>query len=115
MSNLSLDEPFILDKHGNIEFTLQGYRELKSLFAKANIDIRSIKTYSDYLIARRESSPYFSEWLCDQIETHKIDDAAKELFMDLITNDQFDLKDAMARYKRQQFKLIKTDNAEENC
>lgn len=106
MSNPSSNESFTVDELGNIEFTLQGYREMKSLFAKAGIDIRSIKTYSDYLIARKESSPYFSEWLCEQIDTHKIDDAAKDLFMDLITNDQFKLKDAMARYKRQQVKLI---------
>ncbi len=106
MNNLSLNEPFTVDELGNIEFTLQGYREMKSLFAKAGIDIRSIKTYSDYLIARKESCPYFSEWLCEQIDTHKIDNAAKELFMNLITNDQFDLNDAMARYKRQQLKLI---------
>jgi hypothetical protein len=83
------------------------YKEMKSLFAKAGIDIRSVKTYDDYLAARTKSRPYFIEWLCEQIEQKNIDDATKELFVELLTNPHFNLKDAMARHKRKQFKLIK--------
>ena len=112
MQNQLTNEHFKLNDQGDLEFTFQGFKELKPLFAKAGIDIHSIKTYDDYLIARRESSPYFTEWLCEQIEQHKINDAAKELFVELITNTEFDLRDAMARYQRKLFKVVDADGSE---
>lgn len=114
MQNQITNEHFKLNDRGDLEFTFQGFKELKPLFAKAGIDIHSIKTYDDYLIARRESSPYFTEWLCEQIEQHKINDAAKELFVELITNTEFDLHDAMARYQRKLFKVVDADDSEKS-
>jgi hypothetical protein len=110
MQNQLTNQHLKLNDHGYLEFTFHGFKELKPLFAKPGIDIHSIKTYDDYLIARRESSPYFTEWLCEQIGQHKINDAAKELFVELITNTEFNLNDAMARY--QLFKVIDADGSE---
>ncbi|MBK8187453.1 MAG: hypothetical protein IPK77_09575 [Cellvibrio sp.] len=106
MSQLSENESYTIDAEGNLHFTMQGYKELKPLFAKAGININAVKNYYDYLIARERARPYFIEWLCEQIDEHNIDDATKDLFIELITNDQFDLSDAMVRYKRKQIKLV---------
>jgi hypothetical protein len=51
---------------GVIRFTEEGLKELRPYLGQAGIDIRTIRTYADYLEARRHASPYFMGWLAQR-------------------------------------------------
>jgi len=54
---------YLADLDGNLRFTEQGRKELAPYFAMAGIDIRTVKTVSEYQRAREIASPYFMAWL----------------------------------------------------
>lgn len=60
---------YLVDNHGNFRFTKVGLESQAPLLAKAGIDAATIKTYVEYLRARKTASPYFMEYL--QEETDK--------------------------------------------
>jgi hypothetical protein len=57
---------YIEDQQGNLRFTQQGRENLAPLFAMAGISIDSIKTKTDYLLARQACEPYFMEYLAQK-------------------------------------------------
>lgn len=60
---------YIVDEDGNFRFTEVGLESQTPLLAKAGIDACTIKTYAQYIQARKAASPYFIEYL--QEETDK--------------------------------------------
>lgn len=48
---------------GTIGFTIEAKADLSEYFSLAGIRLDSIRTYEDYLAARKKASPYFMEWL----------------------------------------------------
>jgi len=60
---------YLIDLDENLRFTSYGLSELRPYFAKAGIDIRKIKTYADYIEARRRASPYFMDWIEERTRT----------------------------------------------
>ena len=54
---------YIFDEQGNFRFTRTGLENQSALFTMAGIDANAIKTYDDYLNARRAASPFFLEYL----------------------------------------------------
>ena len=65
---------YIVDDRGNFRFTKEGLESQASLLRKAGIDARSIKTFDQYLQARKASSPYFDEYLREMVD----EDLAKD-------------------------------------
>ncbi len=57
---------YLIDELGNLRFTGEGLDELTAYFAKAGINIHTIKTLDAYHQARVQASPYFFDWLADQ-------------------------------------------------
>ena len=57
---------YIVDHDGNFRFTKNGLKEVAPLLAKAGINTHSIKTYEQYIKARKAASPYFLEYLQEQ-------------------------------------------------
>lgn len=62
-------QDYIVDADGNFRFTRSGLDSQGPLLAKAGISPGNIKSYADYLQARKAASPYFMEYL--QEETDK--------------------------------------------
>ena len=60
-----------VDDDGRIVFSERGLKELRPYFARAGIDIRSVRTYQDYLEARGRASPFFLDFLRDRIAKGK--------------------------------------------
>lgn len=58
---------YLVSSDGQIIFTEAGKSFLGPYFAKAGISLASIKTYKEYLLARRDAGPYFIEALYDHI------------------------------------------------
>ena len=54
---------YLSDLSGRLRFTALGRKELAPYFAMAGIDIRAIKSVSEYQRAREVASPYFMAWL----------------------------------------------------
>lgn len=54
---------FLKSTTGTIAFCEEAKSELSEYFSLAGICLDSIKTYEDYLAARRKASPHFMEWL----------------------------------------------------
>lgn len=61
-------QDYIVDEQGNFRFTAVGLEKQAPLLAKAGIDARSIKTHEDYLQARKTASPFFMEYLQEEID-----------------------------------------------
>lgn len=61
-------QDFIVDEKGTFRFTQIGLENQTLLLAKAGIDARTIKTFDDYLDARRLAAPYFIEYLQEEID-----------------------------------------------
>ena len=59
---------FLKSTNGTIAFNSEAKRELTEYFSMAGVNIESIKTYEDYLKARKKASPYFKEWLLFRAE-----------------------------------------------
>jgi len=57
------DRLMLIWTDGHVAFTEEGRRELAPYFARAGIDLGTIKTRKQYLEARRATSPYFLEHL----------------------------------------------------
>ncbi|MBP1151271.1 hypothetical protein [Methylocaldum sp. RMAD-M] len=64
-------DTYRVEDDGRIVFSDQGLKELRPYFARAGIDIRSVRTYRDYLEARRRASPFFLDFLRDRIAKGK--------------------------------------------
>ena len=56
---------------GQFRFTDEGLKELRSYFAKAGININTIKTKSDYYAARRACSHFLLEHLTEKASRAK--------------------------------------------
>lgn len=54
---------FLKSTTGTIAFCEEAKSDLSEYFSLAGIRLDSIKTYEDYLEARKKASPYFMEWL----------------------------------------------------
>jgi len=61
-------QDYIVDEQGNFRFTSTGLDSLAPLLAKAGIDAKHIKTYAEYIQARKAASPYFMEYLQEETE-----------------------------------------------
>lgn len=61
-------QDYIVDTDGNFRFTKTGLMNQVPLLAKAGIDAYSITTYTQYIQARKEASPYFVEYLQEETE-----------------------------------------------
>lgn len=61
-----MPEYYSVDDAGLITFTELGTKEFGKLFCKGGVDIQSIKTENDYLLARKKCSQYFMEWMNDE-------------------------------------------------
>ena len=59
---------YLVDQDGNFRFTVNGHKEQAPLLAKAGIDAHSIKTYEQYLLARKAARPFFTEYLQEETE-----------------------------------------------
>ena len=61
-------QDYIVDDDGNFRFTNTGLDNQAPLLAKAGIDARLIKTHREYLQARQAASPYFLEYLREEMD-----------------------------------------------
>ena len=61
---------YIVDNNGNFRFTKMGLESQEPLLAKAGIEAKSIKTYTQYIKAREAASPYFLEYLREESDKH---------------------------------------------
>ena len=61
-------QDYLIDDQGNFRFTRVGLDNQAPLLAKAGIDARNIKTYAEYIQARKAASPYFLAYLQEETE-----------------------------------------------
>lgn len=54
---------FLKSTTGTIAFCEEEKSELSEYFSLVGIRLESIKTYEDYLVARKKASRHFMEWL----------------------------------------------------
>jgi len=59
---------YIIDTLGCFRFTNHGLKNQAPLLAKAGIDAKCIRTYDEYLQARKSARPYFSTFLQEATE-----------------------------------------------
>lgn len=72
---------------GSVRFSARRKEELKGYFARAGINIDTIKTKDDYLQARKAASPYFEEWLESIVTSKPMTTERKMLLETLRGND----------------------------
>lgn len=53
---------YLISSDGQLRFTQQGLKNLTPYFEKAGIDIRSIRTETEYWQARTTAAPYHVDW-----------------------------------------------------
>lgn len=110
MINVSQSREYIVDNDGNFRFTKNGLKEQAPLLAKAGIDARTIKTYSQYLQARKKASPYFMEYLQECLEL-RLGDAPNTLEVQALRSLVYGTKEDQEKMiqkmkKRKLFKIV---------
>ena len=78
---------FLKSTNGTIAFNSEAKSELAEYFSFAGINLDSIKTYGDYLEARKRASPYFMEWLSLQAEQWPEDNEQYALLKKALFNE----------------------------
>lgn len=76
----------IVDDQGNLRFTPAGIHEYQALFARAGIDIDSIRTLNAYYEARKVAAPFLNDWLLESIPDDPNNEDA-QLMRSLISDD----------------------------
>ncbi len=98
---------YLIDESGNLRFTQDGLAELTPYFAKAGIDIHTVKTLAAYQQARVQASPYFFDWLADNAREWP-DTDQYQLLKTALFGTAEELEKATQRFDRKQsFRVIK--------
>ncbi len=97
---------YLTDDVGNLRFTGEGLAEFTAYFAKAGIDIHTIKTLDAYRRARVQASPYFFDWLADKAREWPNTDQY-QLLKTVLFGTKEDIEKATERFdKKQSFRVI---------
>jgi hypothetical protein len=97
---------YSVDDDGRISFTEQGYKELRHYFGRVGIDIRTIKTWDDYLDARRRAAPFFMDYLSSIARKGPMN-AERRLLISALEDDEETYRENLRRFNaRQRFRIV---------
>lgn len=101
---------YIVDGQGNFRFTAVGLDSQAPLLAKAGIDAKTIKTYSQYIHARQAASPYFMEYLQEETDKRlsgKPDTLEWQAIRSIAYGSQDEQQELLRKMKlKQSFKIV---------
>jgi hypothetical protein len=99
---------YTVDDDGRIHFTEDGYQELRHYFGRVGIDIRTIRTWDDYLDARRRAAPFFMEYL-SSIARRGPMTAERQLLVSAVEDDPETFEENLRKFKaRQKFNVVES-------
>jgi hypothetical protein len=99
---------YTVDDGGRIHFTEEGYQELRHYFGRVGIDSRTIRTWSDYLDARRRAAPFFMDYLSSIARSGSMT-AERRLVLSALEDDEETYRENLRKFKaRQRFKMVES-------
>jgi hypothetical protein len=101
---------YTVDDDGRIHFTEAGREELRHYFGRVGIDIRTIRTWEDYLKARKQASPFFMEYL-SSIARRGPMTAERRLLISAVEDDEETFQESLRKFDaRRRLRVVDSES-----
>jgi len=100
-----MNNSYTVDESGSITFSDEAIKDFGELFRKEGIDIQSIKTENDYLLARKKCNQHFMEWMDDKASAWPVN-AEFDLLRTALFGTTEDAKRESVNLRRSRIQLV---------